>query len=72
MPVPETIDGRGNATAAEKYARSPGTSFAIHGSGARGLNRQNAEGVFYAHDYASTRAVVGVPILPVLGLKISF
>ena len=35
-------------------------------------NRQNAEGVLYSANYASTRAVVGVPILPVLGLKISF
>ncbi|MCY1060799.1 TonB-dependent receptor [Nannocystis sp. SCPEA4] len=35
-------------------------------------NRQNAEGVLYSATYASTRAVVGLPILPVLGLKISF
>ncbi|PCC68533.1 TonB-dependent Receptor Plug Domain [Nannocystis exedens] len=35
-------------------------------------NRQNAEGVLYTSTYASTRAVVGLPILPVLGLKISF
>ncbi|MDC0721804.1 TonB-dependent receptor [Nannocystis bainbridge] len=35
-------------------------------------NRPNAEGLMYSHDYASTRAVVGVPILPVLGVKVSY
>ena len=35
-------------------------------------NRQNAEGILYSQDFSRTRAVVGVPILPVLGLKISF
>ncbi|MCY1072141.1 TonB-dependent receptor [Nannocystis sp. RBIL2] len=35
-------------------------------------NRANAEGVMYSADYASTRAVVGVPILPVLGVKVSY
>ncbi|MBZ5708489.1 TonB-dependent receptor plug domain-containing protein [Nannocystis pusilla] len=35
-------------------------------------NRQNAEGVLYSLTYASTRAVVGLPILPILGLKVSF
>ena len=35
-------------------------------------NRQNAEGILYAHNFASTRQVVGVPILPVLGVKVSF
>ncbi|MFY0536015.1 TonB-dependent receptor [Nannocystis pusilla] len=35
-------------------------------------NRPNAEGVVYSTDYASTRAVVGVPILPVLGVKVSY
>ncbi|MDC0668566.1 TonB-dependent receptor [Nannocystis radixulma] len=35
-------------------------------------NRQNAEGVLYSATYASTRAAVGVPILPILGFKVSF
>ncbi|MCY1065150.1 TonB-dependent receptor [Nannocystis sp. RBIL2] len=35
-------------------------------------NRQNAEGVLYSATYAGTRAVVGLPILPVLGLKVGF
>lgn len=35
-------------------------------------NRQNAEGAIYSHDFSSTQAVVGLPILPVLGVKVSY
>lgn len=35
-------------------------------------NRQNPEGLWYLHDYSGTQTVVGVPILPVLGLRLEF
>ncbi|WAS94963.1 TonB-dependent receptor [Nannocystis punicea] len=35
-------------------------------------NRPNAEGLMYSSDFASTHAVIGVPILPVLGVKVSY
>ncbi|MBZ5713697.1 TonB-dependent receptor [Nannocystis pusilla] len=35
-------------------------------------NRQNPEGVLYNYDYSDTRTVVGVPILPVLGVRVNY
>ncbi|WP_434420255.1 TonB-dependent receptor plug domain-containing protein [Nannocystis pusilla] len=35
-------------------------------------NRQNAEGILYSQDYARTRAAVGLPILPVLGVQVTY
>ncbi|MBZ5713268.1 TonB-dependent receptor [Nannocystis pusilla] len=35
-------------------------------------NRQNAEGVWYLDDYSGTRSIVGVPILPVLGVRLDY
>lgn len=35
-------------------------------------NRQNAEGLWYLHDFSATRTVVGVPILPVLGVRVDY
>lgn len=35
-------------------------------------NRQNAEGMLYTHDFTAARAVVGMPILPVLGVKLNY
>ncbi|HEY8378252.1 MAG TPA: hypothetical protein VIK91_17270, partial [Nannocystis sp.] len=35
-------------------------------------NRQNAEGLWYRWDFTGTRAVVGVPILPVLGVRVDY
>ncbi|MDC0717540.1 TonB-dependent receptor [Nannocystis bainbridge] len=35
-------------------------------------NRQNPEGVLYNYDYSDQRAVVGVPILPVLGVRVTY
>ncbi|MFZ6178019.1 TonB-dependent receptor plug domain-containing protein [Nannocystis pusilla] len=35
-------------------------------------NRQNAEGLWYLTDYSGTQTVVGVPILPVLGVRIEY
>jgi hypothetical protein len=35
-------------------------------------NRQNPEGVLYNYDFSSTTTVVGVPILPVLGVRVSY
>jgi hypothetical protein len=35
-------------------------------------NRQNPEGVLYNYDFSATTTVVGVPILPVLGVRVSY
>jgi hypothetical protein len=35
-------------------------------------NRQNPEGVLYNYDFSDTRTVVGVPILPVLGVRVNY
>ncbi|MFY0536018.1 hypothetical protein [Nannocystis pusilla] len=35
-------------------------------------NHQNAEGITYSQDYARTRAAVGLPILPVLGVQVTY
>ncbi|WP_434422668.1 TonB-dependent receptor [Nannocystis pusilla] len=35
-------------------------------------NRQNPEGVLYNYDFSAQRAVVGVPILPVLGVRVTY
>ncbi|WAS94960.1 TonB-dependent receptor [Nannocystis punicea] len=35
-------------------------------------NHQNAEGVTYSQDFSSTRAAVGLPILPVLGVQVTY
>ncbi|MDC0667249.1 hypothetical protein [Nannocystis radixulma] len=35
-------------------------------------NRQNAEGVWYLDDDSGTRSLVGVPILPVLGVRLDY
>ncbi|PCC67605.1 hypothetical protein SAMN02745121_02241 [Nannocystis exedens] len=35
-------------------------------------NRQNAEGLWYLTDYSGTQTVVGVPILPVFGVRVEY
>ncbi|MBZ5710146.1 TonB-dependent receptor [Nannocystis pusilla] len=35
-------------------------------------NHQNAEGITYSQDYSRTRTAVGLPILPVLGVQVSY
>ncbi|MFY0541602.1 hypothetical protein [Nannocystis pusilla] len=35
-------------------------------------NRQNAEGLWYLTDYSGTQTVVGVPILPVIGVRVEY
>ncbi|PCC69658.1 TonB-dependent Receptor Plug Domain [Nannocystis exedens] len=35
-------------------------------------NRQNPEGVLYNYDFSDQRAVIGVPILPVLGVRVTY
>ncbi|MDC0715495.1 TonB-dependent receptor plug domain-containing protein [Nannocystis bainbridge] len=35
-------------------------------------NRQNAEGLWYLTDYSGTQTVVGVPILPVFGVRLEY
>ncbi|PCC71907.1 TonB-dependent Receptor Plug Domain [Nannocystis exedens] len=35
-------------------------------------NHQNAEGVIYSQDFSRTRAAVGLPILPVLGVQVTY
>jgi hypothetical protein len=35
-------------------------------------NRQNPEGVLYNDDYSGQQAVIGVPILPVLGVRVNY